>query len=132
MKSKPLTTRDLRHFGWIVGVGFAIIGLWPAVVRHSSPRLWPLTLAGILSITALVAPKTLRPFFRVWMAIGGVLGWVNTHIILGIVYYLLIVPMGAIQRWRKHDPLERALDKNISTYKTARAKRPPSHMQHQY
>jgi hypothetical protein len=123
---------QLRSFGLIVGAGFAVIALWPAVARSQSPRLWALALAAPLLLLACVAPAVLRPIHRWWMAIGGVLGWVNTRVILTIVYYVLIVPIGAIRRMRGIDPMRRALEPEATTYKVGRSPRPSSHMRRQY
>ena len=50
------TRGQLRSFGLLVGGIFGLIGLWPMVWRHQSPRLWAVTLAVILVLPALVAP----------------------------------------------------------------------------
>ena len=80
-----------RSFGLIVGAGFAIIALWPTVFRGQQPRLWALVLSLTLLTMALVVPAALTPFRRVWMTIGEALGWLNSRIILSLVYYVFIV-----------------------------------------
>src|SRR5262245_25936290 len=117
MRSQKIGKPQLRSFGLIVGAGFAVIALWPAVFRGQSPRTWALGLAVVLSVLACVAPATLKPVHRWWMAIGEILGWFNTRVILGVVYYLLIVPIGAIRRMRGVDPMRRAFEPGMTTYK---------------
>ena len=124
--------RQLRSFGLIVGGGFTVIGLWPLVFRAESPRTWALAVAAFPVIAALAAPATLRQPLRVWMAVGEVLGWINTRIILGIVYYLLIVPTGVVLRILGKDPMRRRFDAGASTYRIPRSGRPGSHMERQY
>ena len=124
--------RQLRSFGLIVGGGFAVIGFWPLVFRTESPRTWALVLAAFLAVTAVAAPAVLRLPFRVWMAIGELLGWINTRIILGIVYYLLIVPTGVVFRVLGKDPMRLRFDPEASTYRVSRSRRPASHMERQY
>jgi len=132
MGENKLDNRRLRSFGLIVGLGFAVVAFAPVFLSRHSPRMWALAVSVALSGTALVAPSALRSFHRVWMTIGEGLGWVNSRIILSILYYFLIVPIGAIQRMSGKDAMRRRFDAGADTYKVPRARRPSSHMQHQY
>jgi Saxitoxin biosynthesis operon protein SxtJ len=132
MHAGKTANSEQRSFGLVVAGGFAVIALWPAVFRSQSPRMWALGLAVGLSALALVAPPVLEPFRRVWMIVGEGLGWVNTRVILGVVYYGLIVPIGAIRRMRGTDPMQRQIERNAMTYKVIRSQRPASHMRRQY
>lgn len=124
--------RQLRSFGLIVGGGFAVVALAPLVLRGENPRLWALVLALLLSATAFIFPPALRPFHRVWMTIGEALGWLNSRILLTLLYYLIIVPIGVILRAIGSDPMRRKLDRGAQTYRLPRNKRPPAHMRRQY
>ena len=55
-----------------VGSGgiFGAIGLWPAIIRGGNVRAWMVGLAVVLILPALVAPRTLAPAQRAWMALG--------------------------------------------------------------
>lgn len=131
-KEQPPTTKDLRQFGLVVGGVFAVIGLWPLVVRSESPRLWAMALGSLLMVLGAVVPQSLRQVQAAWMKVGHVLGAINTKIILGIVYYLLITPMGLIMRLLGKDPMQRALTQGTDTYRVVRAPRPPQHMRNQF
>ena len=122
---------QLRSFGLTVASGFAIIALLP-LLRHHGPRIWSVAIALALAVAALAAPGVLRPVHRVWMTVGEALGWVNSRIILTVIYYLLIVPTGLFRRLRHDDPLRLKLQPGAQTYKTPRVKRPASHMSHQF
>jgi hypothetical protein len=122
----------LRSFGLLVGGIFAAIGLWPTVVRAQPPRLWVLVLAGLLLIPALVLPKSLRLVYRVWMTLGHILGWINTRIILGVVFYGLFTPMGLVMRLLRNDPMRRSFEPEAASYRIVRQSRPSSHMQQQF
>jgi hypothetical protein len=132
MRSEKIGTSQLRSFGLIVAVGFSVVALWPAVFRSQSPRTWALGIAVGLAVLALIAPAALKPFHRVWTTIGEVLGWVNTRVILGIVYYVVIVPVGAIRRMVGDDPMHRKFEPEATTYKVARSQRSAAHMWRQY
>jgi hypothetical protein len=66
------------------------------------------------------------------MALGAILGWVNTRIILGVVFFGLITPMGIALRLAGRDPMQRALDANATTYRVRRVPRPGTHLLRQF
>jgi len=134
METKPsdMETKHLRSFGIVVGTGFAIIALWPLVVRGQAVRMWALLPAVALFAAAMAFPHALRPVHRRWMAVGEALGWVNTRVILTAVYGLLIVPIGALGRMKGKDPMRRKFEPEAESYRIPRTKRPASHMERQY
>ena len=132
MVQQKIETRQLRSFGLLVGGVFAFLGLWPKVYHGSSPRFWALILAVVLILPALIYPRSLRLFYQGWMKIGGLLGWINTRIILSIIFYLVFVPVGLILRVLGKDPMNRKFDSEATTYRITHHRRPESHMKHQF
>ncbi len=130
--SQPPTTKDLRQFGLLVGGVFAVIGLWPLVSRSEPLHLWAMILGSLLIVLGAVVPQSLKQVHHGWMKIGHVLGAINTKIILGIIYYGLITPMGLVMRLMGKDPLHRTLAKEVTTYRVVRAPRPRQHMRNQF
>jgi hypothetical protein len=124
--------KSLRAFGFLVGGIFLLMGVWPAAVRREDPRLWALTAAILLLGPAVVYPRALGPVHRVWMKIGHALGWINTRIILGFLFYVIVTPLGLLMRLRGKDPMRRAFDPRAATYRLPRQVRPASHMKHQF
>ena len=131
-----MTRRDqrkqLRSFGFIVGGVFALIGVWPLIVRGEPVRTWAVAAATLLILPAAIYPEVLVPVHRIWMAIGHILGWINTRIILGVVFYGLFAPMGLIMRLFGKDPMRRRLQPAADTYRVVRGPRPGTHMKHQF
>ena len=125
-------TKHLRSFGLLVGGIFALIGVWPTVWRGQPPRLWSLIPGGLLLVLALAWPRSLTHVYRLWMTVGEVLGWINTRLILGGIFYLLFTPMGMCMRLRGKDPMRRTLLPEAESYRVARQPRPSSHMWHQF
>ena len=132
MVQQKVKTKQLRSFGLMVGGIFAFIGLWPKVYHGSSPRLSALILAASLILPALMFPRSLEPVYRIWMKAGQVLGWINTRIILSLIFYLLFFPVGLVMRLLGKDPMNRQFDSDATTYRVARQPRPGSHMKHQF
>jgi hypothetical protein len=129
---QTLMKRQLRSFGLTVGGVFAGIGLWPYAFGDGVPRIWALVPAALLAAPALLFPGILQPAFRAWMFIGRILGWINTRIILGALFYTLFSAFGCLLRLLGKDPMHRTLDPGIETYRTARQLRAPDHMTHQF
>ena len=91
--------KGLREFGLVTGGLFVgIFGLLlPSVFGFNFP-VWPWVLAGILWGLALLLPNGLKQIYRGWMHFALAVGWVNTRILLAIVFYLMITPFGLIIR----------------------------------
>jgi Saxitoxin biosynthesis operon protein SxtJ len=130
--SATYTRRQLRDFGLLVGGIFGVIGFWPLLWRAQSPRLWALTLAVVLILPALVAPRILAPAYRAWMKLAEVLAWVNTRIVLGVVFYGVVTPIGLLMRLTGRDPMRRRLDQVGESYRVRCTPRPASHMLRQF
>jgi Saxitoxin biosynthesis operon protein SxtJ len=130
--SATYTRRQLRDFGLLVGGIFGVIGLWPLLWRQQSPRLWAVALAAALVLPALVAPPILAPAYRAWMKLAEVLAWVNTRIVLGVVFYGVVTPIGLVMRLTGRDPMRRQFDQAGETYRVRCTPRPASHMTRQF
>lgn len=126
---KPQVTKaQLRSFGLIVGGAFLLIGAWPAVRRGENMRTWSVVVAALLLAPALVIPTALRPVYTVWMAIGEVLGRINTKIILGLAFYIVLTPIGLVLRLLGHDPMHRSFEPRAASYRVTKVMRPVSHL----
>lgn len=128
-----LNKKELRDFGLLTGTIFAVLFglLLPWIRGHSLPS-WPWIIAVILGFLAVLTPTTLQPVYQIWMRIGLVLGWINTRIILGIVFYGLMMPMGGIMRLLNRDSMTRKLDFNLSSYRLPSQSRTRASMEKPY
>ena len=93
-----------RSFGLVFAAVFAVIGCLPLWVGHM-PRWWAVVIAAALGIVAFVRPDLLAPLNRVWFRIGMVLSRVVSPIVLGVVYFLCVTPIGLIMRAMGKDVL---------------------------
>jgi len=89
--------RALRRFGFIVGSVLLLLGsffLW----RHRGAG-WPLISIGtVLVLAGGLAPLSLKWIYAPWMIIALALGWIVTRILLTIVFFLVVTPIGLAQR----------------------------------
>jgi hypothetical protein len=102
------------------------------VWRGEGIRLWAIGLGGLLIPLGLLMPAVLAPVFKVWMKVGHVLGWINTRIILGALFYGLITPMGVVMRLFGWDAMRRVLVRDVESYRVVRQPRPRTHMTRQF
>lgn len=130
--SQQATTKELRTFGLMVGGVFSVIGLWPIVFRGDAPRIWAISVGGALVGLGLALPSSLKHIHLVWMKIGHVLGYINTRILLGVIFYGLITPMGMMMRVLGKDPMHRVLVPGVDTYRVIRPPRARLHMRNQF
>lgn len=89
----------LRRFGLVTGAILAgLFGLaFPLLAGRPLP-VWPWAVAGVLAAWALAAPGSLKPVYRGWMRVGMAVGWVNTRVLLTLVFFVVVTPMGLVMR----------------------------------
>jgi hypothetical protein len=102
-----LGKRTLRKFGVTMGIALMVTsGLFFFREKHTG-TLFSLLASGIFFITGLVSPVLLKPVYIIWMRFAFILGWINTRIILVILFYLVFTPFGLFMRLFRIDLLER-------------------------
>ena len=131
-QEKSPSKQELRNFGLVVGGVFLLIGLWPLLMRGEGIRLWASIPGGALVLFGLILPQALKIIYRGWMAVGLVLGWINTRIILGLVYFGLFTPFGLLMRARGKDLMNKKLVREVETYRVLRTRRAPVHLKRQF
>ena len=107
--STEISRKTLTQFALVVsGALLAIAGYqrW----RGAEPRvvLALVAIAAVLALLSAIAPSLLRPVYRGWMFIGEALGWINTRIILTLVFFLVVTPIGVMMRLFGRSPMEPA------------------------
>ena len=106
---------DLRKFGITIGVILLIIAgflFWKE--KESSQIL--LTFGVTLCILGIVIPFILKPIYWVWMIFATILGWIMTRVILSLLFYIIVTPIGLIPRVFGKQFLELQWDKSKESY----------------
>ena len=102
----PAATRtELRKFGLLFAVLAAGLAGWLAWSRGVETAVLPAAISAGLLLVSLVIPRVLFPAWWPWMVLVNVLGFVNSHLLLGLVFYLLFTPIGLLMRLFGKDPL---------------------------
>jgi hypothetical protein len=86
-----------RTFGLVFTAVFLIIGAFP-MIDGDAPRLWSFGIAAVILIIALAVPRLLAPLNRAWMKFGLLLNNVVSPLVLGLLFYLVFLPVGALIR----------------------------------
>ena len=133
MEAPPITKAGLRSFGLITGAIFIVLfGLFfPYILNRAFP-VWPWVIAGVLWCCALTFPNSLRRVYIVWMKVGGILGWINTRIILGAMYFLMVTPMSVVMRLLGYDAMTRNLKEKLTTFRKVKEVLPKKHFERPY
>ena len=104
-----------RSFGIVFAVVFAVIGLLP-LAFGGGIRLWSLAVGGGFLAIALAAPWLLAPLNRLWLRFGLLLHRIVSPIVLGVMFFLVITPMGLLMRAMGKDLLRLKFDKQSASY----------------
>lgn len=131
-QAQSTSKKELRSFGLVVGSVFTAIGIWPLLMRGEALRLWAIGLGGALILLGGMSPGILAPVHKVWMRVGHALGWINTRILLSLVFYGLVTPMGILFRLMGKDVMRQTFARDSPTYRVLRRPRPQGHMKYQF
>ncbi len=107
---------EIRKFGIGLTVLLCLIGGWQLYKGHINAYMWFLGSASLALALAFFAPIVLKPLFKVITTVGNAIGWVNTRILLGIIFYVIFTPIGILSRLLRKDLLDRRLDKDAKSY----------------
>tara|TARA_B100002052_G_scaffold72805_1_gene65975 strand:- start:2189 stop:2599 length:411 start_codon:yes stop_codon:yes gene_type:complete len=111
IKNIPNSNRDIRSFGITMGIILFIISGLLMYYDKESYQLIAIIASTFIGI-GFIIPILLKPIYFVWMIFAAILGWVMTRVILSIVFYLIMTPIGLITRIIGEDFLSL---KNISS-----------------
>ena len=124
---------ELKKFGFLFTVFVCVIfGLLLPYLFSRPMSLIPWGVGGVVAIWTLVAPSTLAGFYKYWIKFGNLLNFVNTRIILGLVFYVMFMPFGLVMRSFGHDPMQRKIRRDELSFRSIPAQRSSKHQDHPY
>ena len=130
---KKKSAAELRKFGFMFAAFVCLLFglLFPYLFNRSfSPIPW--SIGGVVFLWALLAPGTMHVFYRYWIKFGNVLSFINTRLILGLVFYVMFMPFGLVMRGFGHDPMQRKIGQEVKTFRSIPAPRKPQHQNNPY
>ena len=114
---KLISKKKLREFGFLIGIFLPLFFgfLMPLIFGHN-PRVWILLITLPILFITLFFPLKLLRIYQYWMFIGKILGWINSKLVLGLIFIIVLLPMALIMKIIGYDPLK-LKSKSISSYK---------------
>ena len=120
----PMTKQALRKFGLTMGIAFGLLG---GLLVWRARAAWPYFVgaSAFFLFFGLALPVVLKPLQKVWMTLALLMGWVMSRVILAVLFFLVVTPIGLILRLSGKDLLDKKAGAKKESYWTphqARAK----------
>jgi len=107
--------KNVRNFGFLFG-GISLALAVYMIVRGNGAWVWAAAAAAAFAAGVAVAYPLLKPVYTLWMLFAFALGWINTRVLLGVFFYLVMTPLGFVLRLSGKDLLDESIDKNAASY----------------
>ena len=111
--NKKKKIRSNRSFGIIFSIIFLLISLWP-ILNNENIRVWSLLLSLIFLVLGILNSKILTPLNNFWYKFGIFLGKIVSPIVMAIIFFGVITPIGLLMRIFKKDVLNLKFNHNKS------------------
>ena len=121
MKEFPVKISSNRSFGFLFFVVFFIISLWPLKFQEDL-RLWAFILSLIFLVLGVLNSKFLTPLNKLWLKFGFFLGSIVSPVVMGVVFFIVVTPIGLFMRLLGKDLLRICKSEFVSTYWISREK----------
>ena len=129
MKKNNIKISTNRSFGIVFFTFFLIIAIYP-LLKDQNIRVWSLIISILFLILGVLNSSLLSPLNKLWFKFGLLLGSIISPIVMGIIFFLVVTPIGLILKLVGKDPLN--LKKNkLKTYWIVKAE-PKSKMKNQF
>lgn len=120
-----------KNFGIVFAIFFLVVSLWPVMFGKGDLRVWALIIATVFFVLAFAKPGLMKPLNVMWFRFGILLGAIIAPIIMGLIFFLVVTPIGIIMRATGKDLLKQKLDPEAKSYWIKRQD-PMGSMKNQY
>lgn len=104
-----------RSVGFTFAAFFLLFAIFP-LMQDGAVRIWAASVSGLFGLIALAAPQWLTSFTKYWMSLADLLHKIISPVTLGILFFLVVTPMGCLMRLSGKDPLRLKLESEAQTY----------------
>jgi len=115
MEKLDLSRKNLKKFGITMAIAFAVITLI-IFFKHRHSIIPTLIVSALFCLFAFGFPMVLKPAYSLWMRLAFVLSWVNTRLILIVVFYLIFTPISLCLKLFGKDLLDIRTQKGRDSY----------------
>jgi hypothetical protein len=109
-----------RSFGVVFAIVFLLVAGYP-LIGGGSLRVWALVVAAVIGVLAAIKPSWLHFPNVLWFKIGLALNWIVSPIVMGVIFFLTVTPIGLVRRATRPDPLRQKFDESLTSYWIARS-----------
>ena len=102
-----------RSFGIVFFIVFLIIAIYP-LLSHNEIRLWSLIISIVFLILGLLNSKLLTPLNKIWFKFGILLGKIISPLVMGLIFFFVVTPIGILMRILKKDLLNLKFNKKTT------------------
>ena len=113
MKNTEIKIGSNKSFGIVFFIVFLIIAIYP-ILSDGNLRLWSLVISLVFLILGLINSRFLTPLNKLWFKFGIFLGKIISPVIMGIIFFLVVTPIGLLMRLLKKDVLNLSFNDNKS------------------
>jgi hypothetical protein len=121
-RQEDLRPSSDRTFGLAFAGFFGLVAIIP-LFRGHAVRPWALIVAATFLTISVTLPRILKPVNKLWLQLGQIVQKATNPIVMGLVFFSAIVPISALMRRTKRDPLRLRRDRHADSYWISR--RPP-------
>ena len=112
---------ELRVFAGLQLIFFGLVfvvlpGIFRGRFELTTVATVVLAVSAVVALVGLIEPRAVRPVYVIWMAAVLPIGWVVSHVLIAVVFYLLMTPIGLGMRLLGRDPMERKFDAAAKSY----------------
>ena len=104
-----------RSFGIVFFIVFVLIAIYP-IINQGELRIWSLIISLFFLVLGLFNSKILTPLNKLWFKFGLFLGKIISPIIMGIIFFVVVTPIGLVMRLLGKDVLNLKLNKKKTSY----------------
>jgi hypothetical protein len=115
--------KNVKNFGFLFGGIFLVVSLF-MLYRGNGAWVWVVVAALVFGAGGAAFYSLMKPVYTAWMLFAFVLGWINTRVLLGAFFYLVMTPLGLILRWSGKDLLDERIDRGAASYWIKRERKP--------
>ena len=101
-----------KSFGIVFFIVFLLIGIYP-LLNQEDVRIWSLVISSIFLILGLLDSKILYPLNKIWFKFGILLGKIVSPLVMGIIFFIVVTPIGLLMKLLKKDLLNLKFNKHF-------------------
>ncbi len=111
MNENDIKIGSNRSFGIVFFIVFLIISIYP-LLNNENIRIWSLVISIIFLVLGLLNSKFLNPLNKIWFKFGLLLGKIISPIVMGIIFFFVVTPIGLLMKLLQKDLLNLKFNKN--------------------